>query len=85
VIRNGWGAFGPFGYCTKLGANRFQLVQKGKSSCIEVASEFFTTKAPDPYHWILNSCSGAFRNVWVHLGLFFYGTKFEVELVQLMQ
>src|SRR6185437_2711576 len=25
-----------------------------KSSCHEVASEFFTTKAPDPTHWILN-------------------------------
>ena len=41
--------------------------KKCKHSCNEVASEFFAKKAPDHYHWILNSCSGAFRNVWVHL------------------
>ena len=38
--------------------------------------------------WILNSCPGAFRNVWVHLGPFRYCTKLSpnwVELVQLMQ
>src|SRR6185369_18009245 len=27
-------------------------------------------KAPDPTHWTLNSCFGAFRTIWVHLGLF---------------
>ena len=24
--------------------------------------------APDPPHWTLNSCFGAFRTIWVHLG-----------------
>jgi len=45
-------------------------------------------KAPDPYHWTLNSCSGAFRNVWVHLAPFRYCKKQganRAELVQLMQ
>ena len=30
--------------------------------------EHFATKAPDPAHWTLNSCFGAFRTIWVHLG-----------------
>jgi len=37
--------------------------------CHEVASIFFKTNAPDPPHWTLNSCFGAFRTIWVHLGL----------------
>ena len=41
-----------------------------KSSCHKVASEFFAMKAPDPTHWTLNSCFGAFCTIWVHLGLF---------------
>src|SRR6185312_993863 len=35
-----------------------------KSSCHEVASEFFTIKVPDPPHWTLNSCFGAFVQFW---------------------
>ena len=46
-----------------------------KSSCHEVASEFFATNAPDPPHWTLNSCSGAFHTNLVHLGLFGWITK----------
>ena len=30
----------------------------------EVAFEFFTTKAPDPPHLILNCCFGALRTIW---------------------
>ena len=40
-----------------------------KSSCQEVASEFFATKAPDPPHWTPNSCFGVFHCVlciWDH-------------------
>jgi hypothetical protein len=33
------------------------------SSLNKVASEFFTTNAPDPLHWTQNSCFGAFRTV----------------------
>ena len=43
-----------------------------KCSCHEVASEFFTMKAPDRPHWTLNSCVccilyylGAFWTVWL--------------------
>ena len=38
-----------------------------KSSCHEVASEFFATSAPDQPHWTLNSCFGVFvlfRRIW---------------------
>ena len=41
-----------------------------QSSCHEVALELFATNTPDPAHWTLNSCFGAFRTIWVHLGLF---------------
>ena len=49
---------------------------------------FFTTNAPDPHHWTLNSCFGAFHSVWVHLGPFRYCTKLCAKcakLVPLMQ
>ena len=38
-----------------------------KSSCHEVASEFFATNAPDPPHWTLNSCFVLFGCIWYHL------------------
>src|SRR6185437_2879608 len=44
--------------------------------------------APNPYHWTLNSCFGAFLFVQVHLGQFRYCTKLgakRAKLVQLMQ
>ena len=44
--------------------------------------------APDPHHWTLNSCFGAFNSVWVHLEPFRYCTKLaakRAKLVQLMQ
>jgi len=53
-----------------------------------MASKFFATKASDPYHYILNSCSEAFCYVWVHLGTFRYCMRLcanRAELVQLMQ
>ena len=46
-----WVHSGLFGCLTKLDAKRAEQVQ---NSCHEVASEFFTTKAPDPPHWTLN-------------------------------
>ena len=58
---------GLFGCLTKLGAKR---AKKCKSSCHEVASEFFATSAPDTPLSTLNSCFGGFRTIWVHLGPF---------------
>ena len=50
--------------------------------------EFFATNTPDPQHYTLKSCFGAFLSVWVHLELFCYYTKLSAKrakLVQLMQ
>ena len=57
--------FGPFRYCTKLGAKQGKLVQL-MLSCHDFTLEFFATNAPDPHHWTLNSCFGAFLSVQVH-------------------
>ena len=56
-----------------------------KISCHEVASEFFTTKAPDPPHWTLNSHFGAFLTIRVHLGPFDCLTTLSVKRVKLVQ
>ena len=56
--------------------------------CHDVLLEIFTTIAPDPHHWNLNSCFGAFISIWVHLEPFRYCTKHgakHAKLVQLMQ
>ena len=47
-------------------------MQNGQTSAKVRATEsqvFFATNAPDPPHWTLNLCFGAFRTTWVHLGL----------------
>src|SRR6185295_20250196 len=59
-----------------------------KSSCYDFLLKFFTTNAPDPHHWTLNSFFGAFLSVSVHLEPFRYCTKLGAKwanLVQLMQ
>ena len=56
-----------------------------KSSCHEVASEFFATSAPDPPHWTLNCLLGAFRTIWVHSGPFGCLTKLGAKRDELVQ
>ena len=51
----------------------------------KVASEFFTTKAPDPPHWTLNSCFDGFPTIWVHLGPFGCLTKLGAKRAELVQ
>ena len=53
--------------------------------CHEVALEFFTTKAPDPPHWTLNSCFGAFHTIWVNLEPLGCLTKLGAKRVELVQ
>jgi len=48
-------------------------------------SKFFATNAPNPQHWTLNSCFGAFPSVWVRLGLFLYRTKLDAKWAKLLQ
>ena len=79
---------GAFGTVSLLHENAPNWCNSCQSSCHDVLLEFFTTNAPDPYRWTLNSCFGAFLSVWVHLELFRYCTKpaaKRAKLVQLMQ
>ena len=73
---------GPFSCLTKLGAKRAELMQKIMH---KVASEFFTTNAPDPPHWTLNRRFGAFPTIWVHLGPFGCVTKLGTKRAELVQ
>src|SRR6185312_13205171 len=58
---------------------------KCKSSCHEVASEFFAMNAPDPPHWTLTYRFAAFCTIWVHLGLFGCLTKLGAKRAELVQ
>ena len=72
----------------KLGAKRVEMVQLMHTLCHEVASDFFAANPPDPPHWTINSCFGAFCSVWVHFGLFRYCTKRDAKwaaMVELMR
>jgi len=77
--------FGPFRYCTKLGAKctkLVQLMQKFVQRCLVI---FFETNAPDTHHWTLNSCFGSFLSVLVHLEPFRYCTKLAAKCAKLVQ
>ena len=41
--------------------------------------------APDPPHWTLNSCFGAFRTIWVRLGQLSCFTKLGAKRPELVQ
>jgi len=60
-----WVHLGPFCYHAKLKAKRAILVQ-----LMQKFVRIFATNAPDPHHWTLNSCFGAFLSVQVHFGPF---------------
>ena len=79
---------GPFHYCVKLGANRAELVQLMQKFVQRSRVGIFHNEGTRSISLNLNSCSGAFRNIWVHLGTFHYSMKLDAklaELVQLMQ
>ena len=69
VSRSVWVHLAMFHYFTKLVAKQVELVQLIQKFVHEVASEFFSTNAPNPPHWTLNSYFGASRSVWVHLAI----------------
>jgi hypothetical protein len=73
-----WTVFCP----TTLNAKWFNWC---KSSCHEVALEFFATNAPDPPHWTLNICLRAICTILVHLGLFGCLTKLGPERAEPVQ
>ena len=66
---------GPFHYCMKLGVKRAELVQLMQNFMQRRCVRIFCKKAPDPYHWTLNSCFNVFHNFRVHFGPFRYCTK----------
>ena len=47
--------------------------------------EFFATNAPDPPHWTLNSCFGAFRTILVHFEPFGCLTKLGAKRAEQVQ
>ena len=63
------------------------LLQEARciSLCHKVASEIYAMNGPDPPHWTLNLCFGAFLSIWVRLGPFCYYTKLSAKLVKLLQ
>ena len=56
-----------------------------KSSCHEVASEFFATNTPDTPHWTLKLRFGAFHTIWLHSGPFGCLTKLGAKRAELVQ
>ena len=56
-----------------------------KSSCHEVASEFFATNASETPHRTLNCCFVAFHTIWVHSGPFGCLTKLRAKRAELVQ
>ena len=56
-----------------------------ESSCHEVPLELFATNTPDPPHWTLNSCFGAFHTILMHLGPFDWLAKLDGKQAELMQ
>ena len=92
IIRNERTQSTPFGNVSLLHETLFKTgwscAINAQVRAMKAHRNFFATNAPEPPHWTLNSCIGAFRSVWVHFGLFHYCTKLGAkwaELVQLMQ
>ena len=56
-----------------------------KSLCHEIVSEFSETSAPDPPHWTLTSCFGAFCTTWMHLGQFCCVTTLSAKRAKMVQ
>ena len=75
VFRCIWVHFGSFHYYMKLGARWAELVYLMQNFVPKSGVGIFKPNAPDPPHWTLNSCFGAFHSVLVHLGSFHYCMK----------
>ena len=83
-----WVHLGLFRNRMKLDAKQGELVQLMRKLVRPSHAGIFSTNAPNPPHWTLNSCFVALHIVWVHLGSFRncmrLGAK-RGELVQLIQ
>ena len=89
ILNSCFGAFVQFWCIWDCLVDLQNSVQNGpnrcKSSCHEVASDFFATNAPNPPHGTLNSCFGAFCKILVHLWPFGWLTKLNAKLAELVQ
>ena len=82
AFRTIWVHSGLFGYLTKLGAKRAELVQKFvPRSRIRLFHNEHTRSTPLDR----NSCFGAFRTIWVHLGPLGCLTKLGEKRAEIMQ
>ena len=81
--------FVPFGcicdHSVALQNSGQNILNKCKSSWHEDMSEFFTTNAPNPPHWTLNTCFGAFCTFCMHLVPLGWLTKLEAKRSELVQ
>ena len=80
--------FGPFRYCTKLGAIWANLVQLKQKFVPQSLIRNSQNECSRSTYWTLSSCFHAFLSIWVHLGPFCYHAKLKAKraiLVQLMQ
>ena len=62
------GAFGTVLLLHETWCKRAKLVQLMQKFVRRCLVRIFATNAPDPHHWTLNSCLGAFLSVQVHFG-----------------
>ena len=78
-----FGAFGtvwlPYGTRCKIGWT------SAKVRATKSRRNFFATNTPDPPHWTLNWCFGAFCTIWVHLSPFGCLTKLGAKHAELVQ
>ena len=80
-----WMHLANFRYYTKLGANRVEMVQLMQKFVPRSRVGIFAMNAPDPTHYTLNWCCGAFRTIWVRSGPFGCLTKLGAKRAELVQ
>src|SRR6185312_10629637 len=87
VLHSVWVHLGSFRNYMNLDGKQGELVQLMRKFMPRSYVEIFSTNAPNPLHWTLNSCFGALHSVWMHLGSYRNCKKLDAkqcELVQLM-
>ena len=88
ALHSVWVHLGSSHNCMKLDAKQGELGQLMQNFMPRSHVGIFSTNAPNPLHWTLNSYFGVLQSVWVHLGSFRNCMKLgakQCELVQLMQ
>ena len=88
VLHSVWVHLRSFRNNMKLDVKQGELVQLMQQFLKRSHVEIFSTNAPNPPHWTLNSCFGALHSVWMHMGSFRNCMKLDAkkgELAQLKQ